>query len=299
MLKAPPFLQVGDKIAITAPASKLERHTIQIALEILQNWGLNVEVGATVGSGYFTFSDTTENRATEYQKYLDSPEIKLILSARGGYGCSKFIDSLDFSKFLQNPKWIVGFSDITALLMKVQSFDYQAIHGVMAKTMVYDHLSNESLKNVLFGGKINYDFEKREFNRSGKANGEAIGGNLALLAHNVGSASDFTFGGKILFLEDIGEQYYNLDRMLLQLGRAGKLENLSGIVLGDFSDSKDNSDDPFGKTIEEIVMEHVSKYKYPVAFGFPFGHENRNLAIRMGEMLQLDVNQTNVNIKSF
>ncbi|MFN8431289.1 MAG: LD-carboxypeptidase [Spirosomataceae bacterium] len=298
MLKSPPFLNVGDRIAITAPASKIERDAIDIAIEILHSWGLKVEVGNTVGSKYFGFSDTSEKRAAEFQKYLDNPEIKLILSARGGYGCSKFADNLDFTKFLNNPKWIVGFSDITVLLMKIQSLGYQSIHGAMAKTMVYDHASNESLRNVLFGGKINYEFEINDFNRVGTTQGQAIGGNLALLAHNIGSVSDFSFDHKILFLEDIGEQFYNLDRMMLQLGRAGKLKNLSGLVLGDFSESKDNADDPFGKTIEEIIMEHVGSYHYPVAFEFPFGHENKNLAIRMGEMIKLDVNQLSVFIKS-
>jgi muramoyltetrapeptide carboxypeptidase len=298
MLTAPPYLKKGDKIAITAPASKLARESIEIGIQILQSWGLEVIIGHTVGSKFHDFSDTLENRTSEFQGFLDDSTIKLILSARGGYGSSKIIDDLNFDKFKVSPKWICGFSDLTAMLLHVNSLGFQSLHGVMAKTMTYHQASNESLRAALFGEMYLYAFDPSPSNKLGEGQGEAIGGNLALMVHSIGSKSDINYDGKILFLEDISEYYYNLDRMLVQLKRAGKLQYLAGLVVGDFSDCKDN-DEPFGKKIEEIILEHTSDSYYPVAFGFGFGHENKNLAIRMGEELYLDVKSSGSIIKSF
>jgi muramoyltetrapeptide carboxypeptidase len=297
MLKAPPFLKPGDKVAITAPASKLERKSIEIGVEILKSWGLEVVVGNTVGNGFHGFSDTLENRTREFQTYLDDPQIRLVLAARGGYGCSKIIDFLSFEKFKAAPKWICGFSDLTAMLLQINTLGFQALHGVMAKTMVYHRESNESLYKLLFGEKLKYSFESHTQNKLGQGTGEAVGGNLALLAHSIGSKSDVDYSGKILFLEDISEYYYNLDRMLVQLKRAGKLQNLAGMIVGDFSDCRDN-DEPFGKNIQEIILEHTEGTEYPVAFGFGFGHENKNLAIRMGESLEMSVSQSGTTLKT-
>jgi muramoyltetrapeptide carboxypeptidase len=294
----PPYIKKGDKIAISAPASKLASKSIEIALEIIKNdWQLEVVVGNTVGAEFNDFAETDQNRTKEFQKFLDDPSIKLILCARGGYGCSKIIDGLDFSNFKNSPKWICGFSDITALILQVQATGFQAIHGVMAKTMVYNQASNESLKNLLFGGKLSYEIESDPENIFGKGTGEAIGGNLSLLVHCIGSKSDISYDNKILFLEDVSEYKYNIDRMMVQLKRASKLKNLKGLVIGDFSDIKEN-DEPFGKTTKEIILDHVAEYNYPVAFGFEFGHENRNLAIRMGEMLTLEVNKEKIILSS-
>lgn len=297
MLAPPPYLKKGDKIAITAPASKLDRKSIEVGIEILQSWGLEVTVGKTVGRNFHDFSDTLENRTSEFQSFLDDSSIKLILSARGGYGCSKIIDYLNFDKFKASPKWICGFSDLTAMLLHVNGLGFQALHGVMAKTMTYHQESNESLRAALFGENYLYAVEPSTSNILGEGQGESIGGNLALLVHSIGSTSDINYDGKILFLEDISEYYYNLDRMLVQLKRAGKLKYLAGLVVGDFSDCKDN-DEPFGKKIEEIILEHTEGSYYPVAFGFGFGHESKNLAIRMGEELYLDVKSSGSIIKS-
>ena len=298
MLIAPPYIKKGDLVAITAPASKLELESLEISLDVLQNdWGLKAWVGTTVGKSYNGFSDTDINRKNELQDFLDDPSIKLILSARGGYGCSKIIDSLNFDKFKNNPKWVCGFSDLTALLLEINSLGFQAIHGVMAKTMNFDPNSNLSLKKLLFGEKINYKFKASPSNILGNGKGEAVGGNLALLVHSIGSPSDISYDGKILFLEDISEYYYNLDRMMLQLRRAGKLNKLEGLVVGDFSDCKEN-DIPFGKNYKEIISEHVSEFNYPIAFDFSFGHEKINLAVRMGETIKLDVNKKFVSLKS-
>lgn len=298
MLTAPPYLKKGDKVAITAPASKLDRSSIDIGVQILESWGLEVVIGKTIGSRFYDFADTLENRTVEFQSFLDDSSIKFILAARGGYGCSNIIDYLDFEKFKATPKWVCGFSDLTAMLLHINGLGFQSIHGVMAKTMTYHQESNETLRAALFGEKYNYNFNFTKLNRLGEGQGEAIGGNLALLVHSIGSKSDIKYDGKILFLEDISEYYYNLDRMLVQLKRAGKLQNLAGLVIGDFSECKEN-DEPFGKSIEEIILEHTEGTKYPIAFDFGFGHENKNLAIRMGETLEFFVSISGSTIKSF
>ena len=297
MLIAPPYLKKGDIVAITAPASKLEKESVEIGVEILKNWGLEVILGNTVGGKYHGFAETLENRTKEFQKFLDDDAVKFILAARGGYGCSKIIDFLNFEKFKTTPKWVCGFSDLTAMLLQINGLGFQTIHGVMAKTMPYDHASNESLRSAIFGDSFLYEFDNSLLNRTGECQGEALGGNLALLTHSIGSQSDIRYDGKILFIEDIGEYYYNLDRMMVQLKRAGKLKNLAGLVVGDFSDCKDN-DEAFGKNLAEIILEHTSDFIYPIAFNFGFGHENRNLAIRMGEKIQLVVNDSKSIIKS-
>jgi len=294
----PPHLKIGDRVALTAPASKLEIKSVEIAVEILSNsWGLEVVVGDTIGKSFFEFAATDEERLNELQRFLDDPSIRLILAARGGYGCSKIIDKLNFDKFYDQPKWLCGFSDLTALLLHLNSLGFQAVHGVMAKTMIYDQASNETLHKILFGQTQKYSLPPHDLNKTGTAVGQAIGGNLCLLAHSIGSKSDISYDGKILFLEDISEYYYNLDRMLLQLKRARKLDNLAGLVIGDFSDCKEN-DLPFGKDIYQIVLDHVSPFNYPLAFNFKFGHEHENYAVSMGAELKLEVtkNQTTITI---
>jgi muramoyltetrapeptide carboxypeptidase len=291
MLASPPFLNRGDLVAITAPAGKLNRASIQTAIEILEgSWGLRVLVGSTVGASYHGFADTDLHRTLELQGFLNNPDVKLILAARGGYGCSKIIDLLDFEKFKGQPKWLCGFSDLTALLCHVQSLGFQAIHGPMAKTMALDEASNESLRKLLFGEAIHYSFTSSLPCRSGTTTAEAVGGNLCLLVHTIGTPSDLSYENKILFLEDVGEYLYDLDRMMVQLKRAKKLANLAGLVIGDFSDIKEN-DEPFGKAIHEIIVEHIQDYSFPYIFDFPFGHEKTNFAIPMGGLLHLEVEQ--------
>ncbi len=295
---APPFLTKNDKVAFTAPASRISRDTISNALEIISGkWGLEVVIGDTIGSAEYDFSAPDSVRKTELQSYLDDPDIKAIFSARGGYGCSRIIDQLDFRKFVGSPKWIIGFSDITALHLEIQSLGFQSIHGPMPKTMKKDEVSDETLHTALFGGTLEYNLLPDPMNLKGECTGQAVGGNLCLIAHSIGSASDRTFDGKILFLEDIAEYLYNIDRMMVQLSRAKKLRNLAGVVVGDFSDSREN-DEPFGKNAQEIILDYVGSLGIPVAFGFPFGHEHRNYSIRMGECMHLSVNETGSRLTS-
>lgn len=295
---APPFLNRNDTIAISAMASKLDRSSIDEAIRIFtEDWGLRVVTGHTVGSSYYNFSDTDNARLSELQGFLNDPEIKAVFSARGGYGSSRIIDRLDFTAFYNSPKWVIGFSDITALHLEIQSIGFQSIHGPMPKTMGFDSFSNETLKKALFGENLNYQFSSDAPNRTGEGTGQVTGGNLCMLAHSIGSKSDRTYDGKILLLEDISEYLYNIDRMMVQLKRAKKLDKLAGLIIGDFSDCKDN-DEPFGKNAREIILEHTEGLDFPIAFGFPFGHEKKNHALRLGEIMHLNTEASQSTLSS-
>jgi len=288
-LIAPPSLQKGDKVAIVALASKLNPQDIQPAIQIMQdNWGLEVLVGESVSASYFGFAGTDEVRARDFQKMIDDTSIKAIFSARGGYGSSRIIDSIDFEVFKQNPKWVVGFSDITAVHSHIQSLGFQSLHAPMPKTFMKDDYSLETLRAFLFGENERYEIAGDDLDKPGKATGQIIGGNLCLLAHLVGSPSDISWDYKILFIEDVSEYLYNIDRMMVQLKRAGKLRNLKGLIVGSFTDSKEN-DEPFGKSPYEIIAEHVLEYDYPVCYGLPTGHATANWAIPCGRVANLDV----------
>lgn len=286
---APPSLQRGDKVAIVALASKLNPDDIQLAIQLMQdNWGLEVVIGESVNASYFGFAGTDEIRARDFQKMLDDTSIKAIFSARGGYGSSRIIDTIDFTIFKQSPKWVIGFSDITAVHSHIQSLGFQSLHAPMPKTFMKDDYSLETLRNFLFGENQKYEISGNELDRLGTAQGQITGGNLCLLAHLVGSQSDMNWDGKILFLEDVSEYLYNIDRMLIQLKRAGKLRNLKGLIAGSFTDSKEN-DEPFGKTPYEIIAEHVAEYNYPVSYGLPTGHDVANWTIPCGRVANLEV----------
>jgi muramoyltetrapeptide carboxypeptidase len=285
----PPYLQPGDKIAITCPAKKLPRPMTD-AIALLESWGLEVILGETVTASYHQFAGDDTLRARDMQRFLDDDNIKAIIAARGGYGTIRIIDQLDFTRFSQNPKWMVGFSDITILHAHIwANYGLQSIHGQMPITIPdASATSLKTLKNALFGHMVDYEFKSHADNRAGDAEGILIGGNLSLLIAMLGSASDYSYDGKILFIEDVGEYLYSTDRMLRTLKRAGKLKNLAGLMVGGFTEVKDN-DIPFGQTIEQIVMEVVKEYNYPVCFDFPAGHIPDNRALILGRMLNLSV----------
>jgi muramoyltetrapeptide carboxypeptidase len=292
----PPFLKKGDWIGITCPAGYLERSKAQKCMDILQKWGYQVLVGNTLNSSsknYFSASD--EERAEELQAMLDAPEIKAIICGRGGYGISRIIDQLDFRKFKKNPKWIIGFSDITLLHCHLHSkYKISSMHAPMAAA--FNEGENKyilSIKNMLSGKPIRYSIKRNKWNRPGTATGQLMGGNLALITHAIGTSSELNTKNKILFIEDIGEHLYQVDRMLMQLKRSEALKNLAGLVVGHFSDIKDTVR-PFGKTIEQIISDHTSAYNYPVCFGFPAGHEKENLALKIGSTYTLKVEKNKV-----
>ncbi|MDB5012921.1 MAG: LD-carboxypeptidase, partial [Daejeonella sp.] len=275
-MNIPPYLKKGDKVAITCPAKKLQ-HEITDAINLLQSWGLEVVLGETVYASHHQFAGDDELRTKDFQKFLDDESIKAIFAARGGYGTIRIIDDIDFSPLIDNPKWIVGFSDITVVHCHIQAnYKMPTIHGQMPITIPDGTKpSIESLRKALFGHDVEYNLPICPQNLTGESDGILIGGNLTLMVMMAGSVSDVDYTNKILFLEDVGEYLYSIDRMMWNLKRSGKLALIKGLIIGGFTDLKDN-DIPFGQTIEEIIVKHVEEYNYPVCFNFPAGHITDN-----------------------
>lgn len=301
MTTIPPYLKAGDTIAITCPAGYMAADKAAACIEALQQQGYKVVVGRTLGSDSQTyFSGTDEERLDELQAFLDDKSINAILFGRGGYGTGRIIDRIDFKKFAQHPKWLIGFSDITILLSHLYSnYKIASMHAPMAAAFNDDGFKNEyvgSLLAALRGEKANYKVPSNTNSRLGTAKGKLIGGNLSLLANATGTPSDLKTKGCILFLEDIGEQLYNIDRMLYQIKRSGKLKNLAGLVIGGFTDLKD-TDRPFGKNIYQIISGLVAEYDYPVCYDFPVSHNKENYALKVGVKYKLTVNEEGAALK--
>jgi muramoyltetrapeptide carboxypeptidase len=298
----PDILKPNDKIALFAPAGSIHYpEDIEKGIETLVDWGLFVVEGYTVSLQHHQFAGSDEQRLADLQYLLDNPEIKAILAVRGGYGCSRIIDRVDFTQFLRHPKWIIGFSDLTLLLHHVHNLGYATIHGPMAKHLGTkgSESATESLQQILFGHATEYKVGAHPANRGGRTHGELLGGNLCLLSHALGSASEVDTRGKILFLEDVGEPLYNLDRMMWQIRRAGKLDQLAGLLVGQFSEIK-GSRENFGQDAYEIIADHVRHFDYPVAYDFPIGHVTDNQPIVVGAMgeLNVDANGTTLHFTS-
>ncbi len=301
MIKIPAYLKKGDTIAITCPAGYMANEKVQTCIRVLQEWGYLVMVGKTVGSDAVNyFSGTDEERLDELQAMIDDDSIKAILFGRGGYGLGRIIDELNFKRFKKNPKWLVGYSDVTVLHSHVYThYKIATLHAPMAAAFNGEEYKNQyvqSIKNALEGKKARYECTIHEFNKKGEAIGELVGGNLTLLSHLVGTASDIKTKGKILFIEDIGELLYKADRMLYQLKRSGKLDKLAGLVVGGFTDMTD-TERPFGKTIYEIIRDVVKEYHYPVCFGFPVSHHKENYALKVGVGYKLKVGKKTVHLE--
>lgn len=291
----PPFLQKGDTIAIAASARKITRDELQPAIDKFQSWGLNVITSSNIYSQDNQYAGTDEERVEGIQKLLDDPDVKAIVFARGGYGTVRIIDKLNFTSFIKSPKWIIGYSDITVLHSHIlQNFGIETIHATMPLNftpLTEDREDSvESLRRCLFGESISYTFENNEYNRDGQAHGTLIGGNLSILYSLPGSSSDIDTTGKVLFIEDIDEYLYHIDRMMLSLKRSGKLDNLSALIVGGFTDMKDN-EIPFGKTTQQIISESVNEYKYPVIFGFPAGHQPLNQPMIFGREVTVNAGE--------
>jgi muramoyltetrapeptide carboxypeptidase len=299
MVRIPSYLEPGDSIGITCPAGYMAAAKAQTCIDTLQQWGYQVKVGATLGSDSATyFSGTDEERLRDLQSMLDDDTVKAILCGRGGYGMGRIIDRIDFKAFKKNPKWIIGFSDITVLHSHLYSnYKIASLHAPMAAAFNDEGFSNEyvqSLRKALEGkAAARYQCEVHDLNHKGEAIGELVGGNLSLIAHGIGTPSDIKTKGRILFLEDIGEYLYNIDRMLYQLKRGGKLDKLAGLIIGGFTDNKD-TERPFGKTVYEIIHEVVKEYDYPICFNFPVSHEKENYALKVGVGYKLKVGKGKV-----
>ena len=294
-MKTPPFLQPSSRVRIVSTARKISETELAPAIKLLKSWGLIVELGEHVYDRYRQFAGTDEARLEDLQHALDDESLDMIWCSRGGYGTVKLIDQLDFSRFVERPKWVVGYSDVTGLLCHItERLNVQSIHATMPIN-IKEQLNKRdldtiySLQHLLFGKSLSYGLDEHKLNRPGNCSGELIGGNLSIVYSILGSSSAPRTNDKILFLEDLDEYLYHVDRMMVNLKRNGLLGNLAGLVVGGMSDMNDNTV-PYGTNAEEIIHDHVKAYDYPVYFGFPAGHISPNLALPFGKVVSIKNN---------
>lgn len=295
----PPYLKEGDTVAIVCTARKISKKELDPAIKLLTHWGLKVKLGDTVGKEYHQFGGTDVQRAEDFQEMLDDKEVQAIWCARGGYGTVRMIDEINFSSIETNPKWIIGYSDPTVLHCHIHNLGVATIHGQMCLEIENKtEATRDTLKNILFG---NYDAIKFasdfKLNRTGHAKGQLIGGNLSVLSSVLGSKSTIKTEGKILFLEDLDEYLYHIDRMVHNIKRNGFFKNLAGLVIGGLTDMHDNTS-PFGQSAEEIIANAVKEFNFPVCFNFPAGHSKDNRALIFGAETELIVTKDNVVLKT-
>ena len=289
-------INIGDRVGIISTARKISFQELNPAIEILESWGLEVVLGEFLFEVDNQFAGTVEKRVVDLQHMIDDDTIRVILCARGGYGTVQVIDKIDFSKLYKDPKWIIGYSDVTVLHSHLNQFGLATLHATMPINFSKNtQKSLDSLHNSLFGIQNIIKASSHKFNRLGKVKGEVIGGNLSILYSLLGSRSDINTDGKILFLEDLDEYLYHIDRMIINMKRNGKFNNLKGVIIGGMGDMNDN-DTPFGKTAEEIILEHIKEYNFVFCFGFPSGHLEDNRSIRLGVDSVLEINENGVTL---
>ena len=295
---SPSYLKTGDIIGITAPAGYIMSQEIQSAVNKMESWGYKIKIGDTIDKRDFTFGGTDEERAKDFQQMLDDPKIKAIMCARGGYGAVRIIDKLNWEKFKAKPKWIIGFSDVTVFHSHLsKNLGIASIHSKMCNSFPDDWSQAEpiqietieSIQKALSGVKMKYMALPNLQNKVGVADGVLIGGNLKMLETLAGTKSDLNTAGKILFVEDTGEYMYNIDRMFWNLKRTGKLSQLKGLIIGGFKVKVDEDSDDFGRTLQDVVLEKIKAYRYPVCFDFPVGHQKNNFALKCGVKHRLTV----------
>jgi muramoyltetrapeptide carboxypeptidase len=300
VITIPPYLKQGDTIGILCPSGYMPYEKATAAIETLTGWGFNVVPGKTLGTQFNYFSGSDRERLNDLQQMMDDDKIKAIFCARGGYGVGRIIEKLSFKKFKKNPKWIVGFSDISVLQLHIfANFKIASLHAPMAAAFNNGESGNQyiqSLHDTIIGRQANYSCPGNVFNQKGKASGVLVGGNLSLLTHLLGTSSDVKTKNKILFIEDVGEYIYNIDRMMYQLKRSGKLDDLAGLIIGKFTDMKDTII-PFGQRADEVIRDIVKEYDYPVCFNFPVSHEKENYALKVGVKYRLSVSATASELK--
>ncbi len=304
--KIPPYLKKDDVIGICCVAGYITLEDAQSSINKIKEWGFNVKIGDTIGKRDFTFGGTDEERLKDFQQMLDDKSIKAILCARGGYGLVRIIDKINFTKFILHPKWIIGFSDVTILHCHLnRNYGIASLHSKMCNSFPADWNnaepiqidSIESIRKSLVGEKMNYIINTNTNNKTGKAEGVLIGGNLRTIETLAGTVSDIKTAGKILFVEDTDEYLYNIDRIFWNLKRTNKLSKLKGLIIGGFKIKKDDEGEEFGKTLEEIVLEKVKEYNYPVCFDFPVGHQKNNFALKCGVRHKLQISATECSLK--
>jgi len=293
----PSFLRAGDNIHIVSPSGAIQPGFIDGATKLLSSWGLKVTEGKYARTEYGRFSGTKDERVADLQQALDDPNVKAILCSRGGYGLAQIIDKIDFSSFAKSPKWLIGFSDITILHNAITALGIASMHGIMTKYLT--ELPEESdqitsFKNLLFGTPSNFSIKPEAENRPGRAVGKVIGGNLSVMMGMRSTPFDLDFHNNILFIEDVGEKPYQIDRMMQSLRLSGVLKQISGLVVGQFSDY--DEDPLMMQSVAEIILAAVSEYDYPVCFNFPAGHVDYNLSFVLGEQAELFVETDKVHL---
>lgn len=304
-VKIPPYLKPGDTIGISSPAGYITSEQIQPAIQVMESWGYKIKEGSSIGKRDYSMGGTDAQRVADLQQMLDDPNIKAIMCARGGYGVIRIVDQLDFKKFKEHPKWIIGFSDITVLHCHLsRQLNTASMHAKMCNSFPSDWTLADpiqietilSIRQVLSGMPVKYSGKAVSHNRRGRAEAALIGGNLSIIETLAGSQSDIQTAGKILFVEDTGEYLYSIDRMFWNLKRSGKLENLAGLIIGGFKLKPDDPGDEFGRTLYEVIIEKVKEYTYPVCFDFPIGHQKNNFAIKCGakHILNVDLNGSSI-----
>jgi len=293
-LVRPPYLKAGDTVAIVAPSGVLKNRNaeIQNAQDLLASWGLHTVLGTHLYSDSNHFAGTDAERCADFQQAMDDPTISAIWAARGGYGTVRILDKLDYTKYKKKPKWVIGYSDITALHSQLHNEGFESIHAIMAAGITKDLKNMEetvaTFKDAIFGKPLTYTLDGSEYNKVGTASGQLVGGNLTLLHTMLGSKTSIDVSGKILFIEEIGEYAYHIDRMLQSLKRAGYFDNCKGVIVGDFSKMRENTT-PWGSSVEQLILDALSEYDFPIAFKMPAGHEDDNRAMIFGRNIELKV----------
>ena len=292
-----PFLKPHDQIRIVSPSGSINPELIDGATKVLQSWGLQVSEGKFARSVYGRFAGTKDQRISDLQDALNDSTVKAILCSRGGYGMAQIVDKLDFTAFAQSPKWLIGFSDISVLHNVITNLGISSVHGIMAKHLTESPADSEQiiqLKDSLFGNFPKYNLAPHYLNRIGETDGKLIGGNLSVIMALRGSQFDLTYRNNILFIEDIAEKPYHIDRMMQNLRFSGVLAQLSGLIVGQFSDC--DEDLLMKQTVSEIILDAVSEYSYPVCFNFPAGHVETNLPLILGTNVSLKVSEIEVKL---
>ncbi len=288
----PNYLQKGDAVAIVSTARKVSKKELIPALAILKNWKLNVVIGTSIEAEEHQFAGNDNLRASDFQEMLDNPKIKAIWCARGGYGTIRMIDLLDFSNFKNNPKWIIGYSDVTVLHSHLHQLGFETLHAQMPVSIETKTAACvQSIKSSLLGNNTNITIPSEVSNVTGNAKGVLVGGNLSILYSLCGSSSSISTKGKILFIEDLDEYLYHIDRMLQNLKRNGMLDQLEGLIIGGMTKMHDN-DISFGQSAEEIILSICDDYNYPIVFNFPAGHIKDNRALILGRKAELIISKT-------
>jgi len=299
-LVIPPYLKKGDTIGLICPAGYMPLEKTLACTQMLEKWGYKVRIGATVGKQHHYFSGTDAERLHDFQQMIDDPTVHAVLCARGGYGTSRWIDAVDWKQFKKNPKWIIGYSDVTVLHCHLlRQLKTASLHAPMAGAFAEAEAGDvyiQSLQRALAGKTAIYTYPATQVGRKGTAEGPLVGGNLSLLAHLTGTASQPRYRGSLLFIEDVGEYLYNIDRMLLQLARAGVFAQINGFIVGGFTELRDTTI-PMGETITDIIERYTAPYDYPVVFDFPVSHTAKNAALTVGAMHHLKAGPQKVTLK--